>query len=33
MFERYGSYYRLRRQSDAGVDVIQVQCRLGCGSK
>jgi len=33
IFERYGSYYRLRQQSDGGVDRIQVQCMLGCGSK
>lgn len=33
MFERYGPYYRLRLQSESGVDIIQVQCMLGCGSK
>ena len=33
MFERYGSYYRLRRQNEGGVELFQVQCMLGCGSK
>lgn len=33
IFERYGSYYRSWRQSEGSVDLIQVQCMLGCGSK
>jgi hypothetical protein len=33
MFERYGSYYRLRRQTEGRVELFQVQCMLGCGSK
>jgi len=32
-YERYAPYYRVRQQNDGGVDFIQMQCKLGCGSK
>ena len=32
-YERYAPYYRVRQQNDGGVDFIQMQCKLGCGSE